>query len=928
MYFLPSSVRSLAKKTGLSVGIILLVNALLVAQTNCTKIDFQKIISAAGDDQAYDVAYTPDNGFLLCGRTTSSGAGGYDALAIKMDFNGNIIWSKTYGSAGDDAFHHIISTKDGNYIAVGWSQFNLTHVNDVFIVKFDPNGNLIWAKSYGAGTPNGEVGYGIVETDDGGFVIAGDYNTNPTVVQPLYLKLDQNGNLLWVDVMNVNTAGEAFDVVADGNYITGAGVSAVGGITTFNDGYLVKLQSTDGSLLWLKNIESENRSNRLNDITLKNGEYVLDMYNADSWVGTNEKPLIFTTDTSGNLLYSESYEVTGINTDMIYESIYPTADNGYIASLSEAINNTTPRLVKISQTGSIDWVSNYSSYYFQHLTKVIQDPSGEYVATGIVNNNTGSNGDIIFLKTDAHGNIKDTTGNPVCPVTHSPAQNNNISIQVSNADYFTVTTGGVQSVSANVVVAAFSPQIQNPCISSNTCDTLKIKGNDSVCNFSQTGIFQAFKDSNCYSPVQWNIDPSFAAIVSSSDSTVQLQFKKNGQGFLYAKMTSCNILQDSLQITAMQSPDSVNLGPDITQCENNISPITLHAGGGFKTYLWQDGSTDSTFQTNQAGKYFVVAQNYCGINFRDTLLVTLGPPVSFNLGPDLKKCSNDTLTIVAPPGFNGYSWSPDYAISNINSQTIDIFTATDTAYICHAKAGIGCTVADTIRVNVFQSAIINLGNDTSFCHGDSLVLNAGSGFTSYQWSNGATSQQITVGQTGNYWVKATDLNDCLTKDTLMLQVFTLPVVNIGPDTFVCKNSSYTFNAGSHFINYLWQDGSVNPTFSATQPGTYWVKVTDANDCSNADTAKILAVIDLPQNFLADTASICAGYLLQLQAIGHWTSYKWFDSTTTTSTTITSPGIYWLQVTDSMGCSAADSIIVSGKNNCILGVYFPNAFTPN
>jgi gliding motility-associated-like protein len=159
-------------------------------------------------------------------------------------------------------------------------------------------------------------------------------------------------------------------------------------------------------------------------------------------------------------------------------------------------------------------------------------------------------------------------------------------------------------------------------------------------------------------------------------------------------------------------------------------------------------------------------------------------------------------------------------------------------------------------------------------------------------------------------------------------MFSLRFVNIGADTFVCKNSSYTFNADNNFINYLWQDGSVNSTFTTSQPGTYWVKVTDANNCSNADTAKILAIVDLPQNFLADTASICAGYILQLNAIGDWTSYKWFDSTTTAYTTITSPGIYWLQVTDSKGCSAIDSIIVSGKNNCILGVYFPNAFTPN
>ncbi|HLK27203.1 MAG TPA: gliding motility-associated C-terminal domain-containing protein [Puia sp.] len=917
------------KKTLLFIS-ILLFQLKLFSQTNCSQINFQKIISGAGDNQANDVIYTSDNGFLICGSTTSAGAGDYDALIIKLDFNGNILWSKTYGSSGNDGFRRVIATKDGNYLAVGWSQFDLSHIADVFIVKFDPAGNLIWGKSFGAGTPNGERGLGIIETTDGGFVIAGDYNSTPSIVQPLYLKVDANGNLIWVDLMNVANAGEAFGIVEDGNYLTATGVVATNGLSTFNDGYIAKLQSNDGSLVWLKNVESESRSNRLNDIRLKNGQYIFDMYNSDSWVSVNEKPLIFTTDTSGTLLYSKSYEVTGINTDMIYESIYPTADNGYIASLSETINNSSPRLIKINASGAVDWVNNFTPYYSQHLTRVIQDPANEFVSVGFVNTSLGSNGNILFIKTDANGNIKDTTGNAVCPVTHSSALNNDIPIQITNANYFNITDGGIQNVLSNVAVNNFTPQVQNPCAGhTDKCDTLKITGSDSVCSLKDVITYKAFKNAACLTPVQWSIDNTFATVISSTDSTVQLQFKKNGTAFLNAKMISCNVLQDSILITALHSPDALALGPDISLCENNDSLITLNAGGGFKSYLWQDGSTDSVFKTRLQGKYFVTAENYCGKQFSDTLLVNLAPPVPFSLGPDLHKCNNDTLTITAPAGFTNYLWSPKYAINNPDSQTVQIFSSHDTAYICSAQHGIGCTVSDTINVNIFQPSVVNIGNDTSFCVGDSLNLNAGSGFVSYLWNTGSVEQQITVKQKGVYFVKVIDANNCSAKDTLVIQnVFNLPAISIGPDTFVCKNSVYVFNAGNNFINYLWQDGSTGATFAASQPGIYSVQVTDINHCSNADTAKILAIANLPENFLADTASICAGYLLQLNAIGNWPSYKWFDSTTASFTTITSPGVYWLQVTNSSGCSAIDSIDVTGKDDCTLGIYFPNAFTPN
>ena len=293
-------------------------------------------------------------------------------------------------------------------------------------------------------------------------------------------------------------------------------------------------------------------------------------------------------------------------------------------------------------------------------------------------------------------------------------------------------------------------------------------------------MYNANRDSNCSTPVGWTVDNNYATIVQNTDSSVVLKFLKNGSFYLYASMTSCSSIKDSILITAYN-----------------------------------------------------------------------------------------------------------------------------------------------------QTSSLNLGNDTSFCLGDSLTLNAGTGFLSYLWSNGSNASQITVNQKGIYWVAATNSNGCISHDTIAIKnVYPLPNINFGPDTVICKGGDVVFNAGSNFVSYVWQDGSQNPSYTANQLGTYWVRVVDKNNCVNTDTVKIRAIVNPPANFLIDTATLCLGYSLSLTAIGTWQSYLWSNGSTNPTTNITVPGIYWLEVKDKNGCSATDSISVVGKSNCIFDIFFPNAFTPN
>lgn len=123
------------------------------------------------NDRAYTVLSTGDNEYLISGYTESYGAGGKDAWLIKTDSLGNEIWNKTYGGASDDYCYSMDKTLDGNYVLVGSTASFGDGMQDVWLIKVDPDGNELWSKTYGD-EPD-DVGYSVKSTFDGGYIIAG-----------------------------------------------------------------------------------------------------------------------------------------------------------------------------------------------------------------------------------------------------------------------------------------------------------------------------------------------------------------------------------------------------------------------------------------------------------------------------------------------------------------------------------------------------------------------------------------------------------------------------------------------------------------------------------------------------------------------------------------------------------------------------------
>ncbi|MCD4744997.1 MAG: hypothetical protein K8R58_01720, partial [Bacteroidales bacterium] len=288
-------------------------------------------------------------------------------------------------------------------------------------------------------------------------------------------------------------------------------------------------------------------------------------------------------------------------------------------------------------------------------------------------------------------------------------------------------------------------------------------------------------------------------------------------GIYWVEVTDINgcTAIDSIIITFFPLPE-INLGNDTSFCYGEF--IILNAGSGFISYLWQDGSTDSTYIADTSGIYWVKVTNPCGFAI-DSIVITVFPSPEINLENDTSICFGDSLILNAGAGYESYLWQDGSTDSTYIVDTTGI-------YWIEVSNEYGCITRDTIIIGFYPDPQedLELGNDTSFCFGEYIILNAGSGYTSYLWQDGSTDSTCFADTSGIYWVMVT--NPCGSAvDSIVLTVFPLPVIDLGNDTSVCYGEYIFLDPGPDYT-CLWQDGSTNPTYNAGETGIYWVEVTD------------------------------------------------------------------------------------------------------
>ncbi len=453
----------------------------------------------------------------------------------------------------------------------------------------------------------------------------------------------------------------------------------------------------------------------------------------------------------------------------------------------------------------------------------------------------------------------------------------------------TITDGnGCQNIDSSTVV--FNP---NPVV---------FLGNDtSICTGSN---------------IIFNAGPGFSNYLWSDNSTLQT-FIAVQAGNYSVTVTDANGCQgiDDINLSLYVNP-APSLGSNFELCAGNVqlSPT----GGPYSGYVWQDGSTNPTFNALGPGLYAVTVTDANGCQGLDDVLVVPGI-ATVDIGNDTIPCEGDPVMLSAGPLWTSVVWEDGtmgtfHTVSGVGVYSV---TVVDT---------IGCIATDTMEItNEVPYPTPSFGPDTVLCVGTSLTVDAGPG-DSYIWANGSTAQtQVIPATPGLYQVTVTVAPGCATVEGIIItQSLPLPQASLGNPVRFCAGDSAIFDVtNSTPASYLWNTGETSPSITTFTEGTYEVSVT--NVCGTATASiDVLPLIFPPNPDLGPDTSVCEE-IYQLDAGVVANSYLWGNGNISRYESAYHPGTYFVTATNQCG-SGSDTISI--VEQCEPALYFPSAFTPD
>jgi hypothetical protein len=343
-------------------------------------------------DEGRTVQQTTDGGYIITGRTSSYGAGGYDIWLIKTDSNGIKVWDKTFGGEKDDVGNFVQQTTDGGYIITGFTHSFSVGGYDVWLLKTDSNGSIEFNTTFG-GT-NFEEGFCVQQTTDGGYIITGRTSSFSSGDYNVYLiKTDSYGNEEW----NKTFGGPLYDYgyfvqqTTDGGYI----ITGFCGSGHF-DVWLIKTDS-NGNEDWSKIFGGTAADGGYSVKQTADGGYIVIGTTSSYGAGGSDAWLI-KTDSKGDKEWDKTFGGTDLD---IGFSVQLTIDGGYIIVgyiLTYSTGNYDVWLFKTDSDGNKTWDKTFGKSDLDFGHYVEQTSEGGYIITGRTGSYDTGGGDVWLIK--------------------------------------------------------------------------------------------------------------------------------------------------------------------------------------------------------------------------------------------------------------------------------------------------------------------------------------------------------------------------------------------------------------------------------------------------------------------------------------------------------------------------------------------------
>lgn len=489
-------------------------------------------------------------------------------------------------------------------------------------------------------------------------------------------------------------------------------------------------------------------------------------------------------------------------------------------------------------------------------------------------------------------------GNSVTLTSSSATDNNwfpngqstqSINVSAGGSYSVTVTTNGCSATSTPVLVNVTAVGTQ---------PTVSLSGPQNFCQGDSVTL-----TSSITSGITWSPGGQTTPSITVSNSGTYTVSVGGASG---CPATSTPVVVTVLPVPAI--PTISASGPT-TFCQGGSVTLTSSSATG---NTWHPGAQNTpAIIATTGGSYTVTVTNASGCNATSApvnvnVLAVPPTPTITPIG-NINLCAGSSVTLVtnaiAPFQWSNGQTSGSITVSQAGTYTV---TATDPS---------GCTATSAPTVvsvlNAPPTPTISASGATTFCQGDSVTLTS-SAATGNLWSNGQSTQSITVASSGTYSVTVTDANGCsATSSSTIVTVNPAPAVpTITPSSAtICEGEAVTLTANGA-TSYSWNTGDNTASITANPIGTttYTVTALSANGCTTTSAPTTVTVNPLPPVPTISTSGstiFCQGGSVVLTSSAA-NGNLWSNGSTANSITVNTSGNFTLTVTDNNGCSATSA----------------------
>ena len=419
-----------------------------------------------------------------------------------------------------------------------------------------------------------------------------------------------------------------------------------------------------------------------------------------------------------------------------------------------------------------------------------------------------------------------------------------------------------------------------------------------------------------------NGNPTFTWTKAGIAVGNQASYTANTAGKYYLKITNENNCSTTDSILVNIVPSTVNIdfgGGTKSICAGTsltLKPIVT-GGDNVYSYQWSNKTTGNldSLVANTAGTYTLEVSDSKGCKDKDSAIVSINANLNVYLSNDTI-CEGDSALVSS--GYNGvgytYLWNTGETTSSIKIKNIGVYSVT--------VNNSGCSGSGSMNLYHHSNPIVNLGADKNSCAGSTVTLNAGAGFTSYNWNQGVhNDSNFTTSNNGIHTVSVTNIYGCKASDSVNITVIANPQPNVLNDVELCLGSNYNFNVSSYNngngpYTYKWHNNSTANNFTINDISTnsfVFVDVIDQYGCVGRDSASITLKDKLADEISSNDTILCAGETAFLNSnFSQNNGYiiNWSTGETSDNITLQNSSNISLIVTDSNGCSGSDQMAIT------------------